>query len=109
MHLVELCLRRGKDVPPTVFFGYPSKPSMRADTIRDGSNTLQARKLITAVRWEELKVAGRYVIHHIQAAIKSADVAGFDVTKINHNVMFELGFAIGANRKIWLFRDISDA
>jgi hypothetical protein len=109
MHSVELCLRRGKDVPPTVFFGYPSKPAMRADTIREGSNTLQARKLITAVRWEELKVAGRYVIDQIQAAIKSADVAGFDVTKINHNVMFELGFAIGANRKIWLFRDISDA
>jgi hypothetical protein len=82
---------------------------MRAETIRDSSKELEARGAIRAVRWEDLKTAGRYIIDQIQAGIKSAEVAAFDVTRLNHNVMFELGYAIGTNRKIWLLRDISDA
>src|SRR5439155_10604289 len=99
----------GVRVVPAVFFGYPSKPSMRADTIREGSGILQSQGVLRAIRWEAVQIAGRYVIDQIQAAIREADVAAFDVTYLNHNVMFELGFAIGANRKVWLLTDVSDA
>src|SRR5258708_8305057 len=94
---------------PTVFFGYPSQPPMRAETIREASRTLDSQGQIAAVRWEDLQIAGRYVIDQIQAAIKAGDVAAFDLTQLNHNVMFELGYAIGTDRRIWLLRDISEA
>ena len=41
-------------------------------------------------------------------AIDKASLSCFDLTKLNQNVMFEVGYAIGANRPIWLTRDTTD-
>jgi hypothetical protein len=45
------------------------------------------------------------LIDSILEAIRDCDVSAFDLTAINLNVLFELGYAIGANRRIWLIRD----
>lgn len=58
--------------------------------------------------WEELDIPGRLIIDRITSAIDRAAVSVFDVTTLNENVMFEVGYAIGADRKIWLVRDPSD-
>src|SRR5713226_7775996 len=78
---------------------------MHADTVKAAYLQLEEDMAITARPWERLQVAGRYVIDVILDEIGKSDVAAFDVTHLNHNVMFELGFAIGAQRRIWLFRD----
>ncbi len=57
--------------------------------------------------WEQLDVSGGLIISEILAAIRSSDVAVFEITNLNHNVMFELGFAIGSRSKIWVLRDTS--
>lgn len=50
---------------------------------------------------------GRFIISEICDAIDQSDFFCADVTGLNPNVMFELGYAIAANRRIWLIRDDS--
>jgi hypothetical protein len=93
--------------PPHVFFGYPSDPKLRAETVRAAYQKLEAAHALVAHPWELLQISGRVVIDVILAEIDKSDVAAFEVTDLNHNVMFELGYAIGSGRKLWLFRDPS--
>lgn len=57
--------------------------------------------------WEQLEGASGFIIDDVLAEIDKADVVVFDVTDLNENVMFELGYAIGARRSVWLIRDPS--
>jgi signal transduction histidine kinase len=58
--------------------------------------------------WESLSIGGRFVISEITKAIHAADLAVFEITTLNQNVMFELGYAIGAEKRVWLLCDPTD-
>jgi len=93
----------------TVFFGYPARPDLLRETLNNAA--LAIDRDIPDVRcqtWESLKIGGKLVISPILAAIDAAEVAIFEVTQLNENVMFELGYAIGSRTKIWLLRDPSE-
>jgi hypothetical protein len=62
---------------------------------------------VEAKTWEQLEGASGFVIDAVLAEIARADLVAFDVTELNENVMFELGYTIGARRAIWLVRDPS--
>lgn len=47
------------------------------------------------------------IINEICLAIDSAQIFCADLTTLNPNVMFELGYAIGRNKRIWLIFDTS--
>ena len=96
-------------MPPQVFFGYPSRPPMRRATIREAAEALRQTGEIDARTWEELSVTGRLIISEITAAIDRSVVSVFDVTEVNENVLFEVGYAVGSDRSIWLLRDTSFA
>ena len=57
--------------------------------------------------WETSSIGGKYIIGEICDAIDDADFFCADITTINANVMYELGFAIGRDKRIWLIRDDS--
>lgn len=63
---------------------------------------------MAAVPWELLAVGGKLVIAEVLNAIAAADVSVFEVSDLNQNFMFELGYAIGAERRIFLLRDPTD-
>jgi len=64
---------------------------------------------VEVVGWEGLSVAGRLLVPQITRAIDNASLACFEVTQLNLNVVFELGYAIGKNRRVWmLFESGSD-
>lgn len=90
----------------TVFFGYPSTPASMGETMRhvarELGNQLPGTRGIT---WEELQPAGRVVIRKILDAIDSSDMCVFDITDPNPNVLFEVGYAIGRAKPLWLLRD----
>ena len=94
--------------PTQIFFGYASRPQIRAETMADAATRLDVGDAVTTVPWTALRTAGRFVIDTILDAIDRATVAAFDVTDLNHNVMFEVGYAIGHNARIWLLRDETD-
>ncbi|HEV3034101.1 MAG TPA: hypothetical protein VGX72_04860 [Solirubrobacteraceae bacterium] len=90
------------------FFGYPSRPEMSRETLANAASAIATGGGIAGVTWEDLDISGRLIIDRITDAIDRAAVSVFDVTTLNENVMFEVGYAIGADRRIWLARDPSD-
>jgi hypothetical protein len=90
------------------FFGYPSQPEMSRETLANAAQVVDRAGSISVVTWEELDIPGRMIIGRITTAIDRAAISVFDVTTLNENVMFEVGYAIGADRRIWLVRDTSD-
>lgn len=90
------------------FFGYPSRPELSRETLAKAAQHIGQSGELKAVTWEQLDVTGRLIIDRITEAIDRASVSVFDITNMNENVMFEVGYAIGANRQIWLVRDPSD-
>jgi hypothetical protein len=78
----------------TGFFAYASQPSTIPDTIKAAVQVINKTQQANIVLWEELQVGGKYVIKEICSEIEDADFFCADITTINANVMFELGFAI---------------
>ena len=91
-----------------MFFGYPAQPAILRDTVAAASRLIGETGLIEVETWETLKIGGQIIISRICEAIDRASLSCFDLTRLNQNVMFEVGYAIGANRPIWLTRDSTD-
>lgn len=92
--------------PPSGFFAYPSRPAI-AEAIRNGVAKINQLGLIDLRTWESLSVGGKSVIGEICKHIDSAKVFCADLTGLNPNVMFELGYAIARNKRIWIAIDRS--
>jgi hypothetical protein len=57
--------------------------------------------------WEQCRVGGKVIIQELCREIATADLFCADLTGMNANVMFELGYAIAKNKRIWLVLDTS--
>jgi nucleoside 2-deoxyribosyltransferase len=55
--------------------------------------------------WEENDVAGRFIADPILAEIDAGDVLVADITRLNFNVVFEVGYAIGRRKRAYLIRN----
>ena len=89
------------------FFAYATLPHSIPTTIRAAIGLINKTQLVQLLSWESLEIGGRYIIRQICESIDDADFFCADVTTINPNVMFELGFAIARDKRIWLIRDDS--
>jgi hypothetical protein len=87
------------------FFGSPWEPALRREAIQNAATQLTDTGVIRARPWTDVRVGGQFVIDAIVAVIDQCALAAFDVTDLNGNVWFELGYAIGRNKRIWLLRD----
>jgi hypothetical protein len=109
--LLDVCVRACKDadgVPESeVFFGYPSRPQALRDTIAAAAARIDSVGGVRSLPWENLQVGGRLVIDQILEAIGRSNAGLYEVTDLNENVLFELGFAVGSGRIVWLLRDPS--
>jgi hypothetical protein len=84
------------------FVAYPSSPQDRAETIETAIDELNNGGVIEVFGWKQLKVGGRLVIGTICDEIKRCEVFIADVTGLNPNVLFELGYAIAQKKRVWL-------
>lgn len=88
------------------FVAYPSQPStigsvisMALDALRsDGSE-------IHLTSWKENDIAGRFITDPILEKIIESDVLVADITCLNFNVVFEIGYAIGRRKRVYLIRN----
>jgi hypothetical protein len=76
------------------FVAYPSSPVDRAELIERAIETIQSGGVVDIIGWKSLRVSGRVIITTICDEIKKRDVFIADVTRLNPNVLFELGYAI---------------
>jgi hypothetical protein len=92
---------------PLGFFAYPSAPPGIPPTISAAIAAINSTQNAEIKSWEELRIGGKYLIGEICTAIDEADFLCADITGINPNVMFEIGYAIATDKRIWLIRDES--
>lgn len=87
-----------------IFFAYQSGPSDNVDAIRSAVNEFnkQNNNNHFARTWESLKINGAIINYKVLESIDKAEIFACDLTYLNHNVLFELGYAIGKKKKLFL-------
>jgi len=90
----------------TGFFAYPSIPSI-SEVVKEAIKSINGSGVIEILSWEELQISGLTIINEICDKIQNTDIFLADLTYLNPNVLFELGYAIARNRKIIVFLDPS--
>lgn len=88
----------------SAFFGYPSSP----DIVRDTINAAVSRPNVQSagiVSWENLEIAGQFIVSEVLGQIDELDVLVADVSSPNFNVSFEIGYAIGRGKPVVLTRN----
>jgi len=98
---------RSSNFLPNGFFAYPSTPPGIPPTIAAAIAGINATQRASIKSWEEMRVSGKVIIGEICEAIDDADFLCADITGINPNVMFEIGYAIATDKRIWVIRDES--
>lgn len=88
------------------FVAYPSHPPEIGATIRSALDILKVERTGIAFKgWEENDIAGRFIAEPILGEISQCDLLSADVTRLNFNVTYEIGFAIGKQRRIFLLKN----
>ena len=90
------------------FFLYPKEPRVISQTMAEAVKYLQNHTSEKTYKsWECLNVGGQIIFCEICKAINSSGVAISDITTLNFNVMFELGYALGLGKAVLPVRDTS--
>jgi energy-coupling factor transporter ATP-binding protein EcfA2 len=88
----------------TAFYAYPGNPTEIADTIQSaivGFNAASAAFNLEG--WEKNDISGIPLTAPIFSNISTCEFLAADVTYLNENVAFEIGFAIGSKKRCLLF------
>jgi len=93
-----------------VFYAYPSQPPSLGETIGNAIEHLKTFPEIKRQRlhfkpWADISMAGRRLITEITQGIDRSEVFAYDLTYPNLNVAFEVGYAIGRFKRIWISLD----
>jgi hypothetical protein len=90
----------------TGFFAYSSEPADCGIAIEGAIQSINDQdKSIILKSWKQLQITGNLIIAKILNQIEASDFFCADVTGINENVLFELGFAIGKRKPIFIIQD----
>ena len=90
------------------FFAYSSEPPHCGEFIEQALKTISTSgHLVSLKSWITMSVGGNFIITEILKEIEKADFLCADLTGVNENVLFEIGFAIGKGKPIWLIQDTS--
>lgn len=89
----------------SIFYAYPAAPPEVSQTVRGAQARLRAKvPAISIHTWEENDIAGRPLADPIFVKISEADIVFADITALNFNVTFEIGYAIGLGKRVYLTR-----
>lgn len=87
------------------FFAYPSEPAIVGDTIEQAIGNLRDKSGITVVHsWRENDIAGRFIADQVLQKISDHTALIADVTQLNFNVAYEIGFALAKEKRVVLTR-----
>ncbi len=91
----------------TGFFAYSSWPRTSGESIEEAIKNINARQETNLKSWKSLDISGRFIISAVLKSIDEADYFCADLTGMNDNVLFEIGYAIATDKPIWLIFDNS--
>ena len=92
--------------PANGIFLYPSDPPQIAETLESAVEKLRtSRQDENWLTWRDFHTTGQIVFCAICKSCRFADVVVADVTTLNFNLMFEIGFALGLGLPVIPIRD----
>lgn len=89
----------------SVFFAYAASPSHVGETIESACKI--ANRFDAGVEfstWRQNDIIGLDMIEPIREAIQKSEYVVADVTSLNYNVIYEIGYAIGFGKRVVLVR-----
>ncbi len=85
---------------------YPSSPDDIGKVIKSALHQIRAEdSSIGLSTWEENDIAGRFVVEPVLSKIEDGNILIADITRLNFNVVFEIGYAIGRRKRVFLVRN----
>ena len=84
------------------FIAYPARPEPIAVTIREATKIINKHPDFEFQTWEESDIAGRHLTAPIFSGMKKSNLLIADITYLNFNVTYEIGYAIGIGRRAFL-------
>lgn len=95
------------DTLPKCFVAYPASPAARAETVENAIELIGHNGVVEIVGWKSLFPGGRPIITRILEEIRECKCFIADLTELNPNVLFELGYAIAHRKRVWILLDVS--
>lgn len=88
------------------FFAYPSKPQEIVDSIKQAIVDVKHFHAVSdLVDWAELDIPGRFIATEVLRSIDQSDFLVADITTLNFNVTYEVGYAIGRGKRVVIVRN----
>jgi hypothetical protein len=107
MDEVQMAFPTASSEPPRAFFAYPSHRHTLSETIREAAAEINKNGVVHVRTWQEMSVTGKNIVQEICREINEAQIFCADLTGLNPNVLFELGYAIARDKRIWPVFDTS--
>jgi nucleoside 2-deoxyribosyltransferase len=95
-------------MPPMIsgLIAYPSDPEEIGQTISHSLDKLNKHDRFDKFHsWEETDIPGRFISTEVLKLIDSGTAFIADITRLNFNVVFEIGYAIGRKKRAILLRN----
>jgi nucleoside 2-deoxyribosyltransferase len=88
---------------PVAFVAYSSQPSQVGASI-EGAVELYNRSNLPflAESWRQIDIPGRFIVRRILEKIQAAPFVVADLTRLNFYVTFEVGYAMGQEKRVVL-------
>src|SRR5665213_4589047 len=83
-----------------MFVAYPSQPETLGHTIEAAAVLVRSGSECTT--WRQLEIPGRFIADAVLEKIDEADMLVADITRLNFNVCFEIGYALGKTKRVFL-------
>jgi hypothetical protein len=90
---------------PAGFVAFASGSPALAETLETAAEEITRSGVAHLTTWQSLQIGGRLLLSTICEAITQRQLFVADVSALNPNVLFELGFAIAQQKRIWLLLD----
>lgn len=94
-----------KVAPMRGFVAFPSRPRDQCETLAEAVARINAAGEVSLECWTDVVSAGRLIIGNVCDAIEDRPLFVCDLSFLNPNVLFELGFAIARQKRIWILLD----
>lgn len=90
------------------FFAYASTPVEIGQTIESAVATSSRTNTKTVVStWRALDIVGHFISDEVLASIDAADFLVADISELNFNVTYEIGYALGKSKRVLLVKNKS--
>jgi len=90
------------------FIAYPSTPKEIGESVRAACQEIRRQHPSLKLQpWEANDIAGYCLRDPILAQISAAKLLIADVTRLNFNVAYEIGYAVGLRKRVFLVRNKS--